>query len=116
MIEYHEDTHSFTYDDESSCEFPSIDLIKSDPYGDAVLRMMKQFKTRIRFSAMKFKGRFEFILEPNGIPNLNFSSYSLERIFNSLTEFAKHTCFYNRSLDEVRILLDMLEAGTEEVI
>lgn len=106
--------HIFLCDDDSSSEFPSFEDIKKDPYGNAVLGMIKQFKTKINLHCEKFNGKIEFILEPNGTPELSLCGPSLKKIFESLTKFATKTCFHNRSLDEVILLLDMLEAGDEE--
>ena len=106
--------HMFLCDDDSSSELPSFEDIKRDPYGNAILRMLKHFKTKIKLSCQKFNNKIEFILEPNGTPELSLCGPSLKRIFESLTKFATKTCFHNRSLDEVILLLDMLEAGSDE--
>lgn len=76
--------------------------------------MLKHFKTKINLSCEKFNGKIEFILMPNGTPELSLCNTSLKKIFEALTRFATKTCFCNRSLDEVILLLDMLEAGDEE--
>ena len=102
--------HCFVCDDDSSSEMPSLEDIKQDPYGNAILRMLKQFKTKISVRCEKFHGRIEFVLEPNGILELSLCNSSLKKIFEALTRFATKTCFCNRSLDEVVLLLDMLEA------
>ena len=102
--------HTFLCDDDSSSEMPSLEDIKQDPYGNAILRMLKQFKTKISVRCEKFNGKIEFVLEPNGTPELSLCNSSLKKIFESLTRFATKTCFCNRSLDEVVLLLDMLEA------
>ena len=102
--------HTFLCDDDSSSEMPSLEDIKQDPYGNAILRMLKQFKTKIAIRCEKFNGKIEFVLEPNGTPELSLCNSSLKKIFESLTRFAAKTCFCNRSLDEVVLLLDMLEA------
>lgn len=104
----------FLCDDDSSSELPTIKDIKQDPYGEVILRMLKHFKTKINLSCEKFNGKIEFILMPNGTPELSLCNTSLKKIFEALTRFATKTCFCNRSLDEVILLLDMLEAGDEE--
>lgn len=106
--------HIFLCDNDSSAEFPTLEDIKKDPYGDTILRMIKQFKTKININCQKFNGKIEFILEPDGMPELSLCSTSLKKIFEALTRFATKTCFCNRSLDEVILLLDMIEAGDEE--
>ena len=108
--------HTFLCDNDSSAEVPTLEDIKKDPYGNAVLRMIKQFKTKININCQKFNGKIEFILEPDGTPELSLCNTSLKNIFEALTRFATRTCFYNRSLDEVILLLDMLEASNEEKI
>lgn len=105
--------HCFLCDDDSSSEMPSIEDIKQDPYGNAVLRMLKHFKTKISVRCEKFHGKIEFVLEPNGIPELSLCNSSLKKIFEALTKFATKTCFCNRSLDEVILLLDLIEAGED---
>ena len=102
--------HCFVCDDDSSSEMPSVEDIKQDPYGNAILRMLKQFKTKISMRCKKFHGKIEFVLEPNGTPELSLWNSSLKKLFESVTQFATNTCFCNRSLDEVVLLLDMLEA------
>lgn len=104
----------FLCDDDSSSELPTFEDIKRDPYGDVILRMLKHFKTKINLHCEKFNGKVEFILEPNGIPDLSLCGPSLKRIFESLTKFATKTCFHNRSLDEVILLLDILEADGDD--
>lgn len=108
--------HMFLCDDDSSSEFPSFEDIKRDPYGNAILRMFKHFKTKINLHCEKFNGKIEFILEPDGdrTIQLSLSNTSLKKIFEALTRFGTRTCFHNRSLDEVILLLDMLEADDEE--
>ena len=106
--------HVFLSDDDSSSEFPTVEDIKQDPYGEVILRMLKHFKTKIDISCQKFNGKVEFILMPNGTSELSLSNVSLKKIFEALTRFGTRTCFHNRSLDEVILLLDMLEAGDEE--
>lgn len=103
--------HIFLCDDDSSSEFPTVEDIKQDPYGEVILRMLKHFKTKIDIRCQKFDGKVEFLLMPNGTPELSLGSVSLKKIFEALTRFASKTCFYNRSLDEVILLLDMLDAG-----
>ena len=105
--------HVFLCDDDSSSEFPTVEDIKQDPYGEVILRMLKHFKTKINISCQKFNGKVEFLLMPNETPELSLGNVSLKKIFESLTKFATKTCFYNRSLDEVILLLDMLEAGED---
>ena len=107
--------HRFLCDDDSSSEMPSIEDIKQDPYGNAILRMLKQFKTKISVRCVKFHGRIEFVLEPNGTLELSLCNSSLKKIFEALTRFATNTCFCNRSLDEVVLLLDMLEASASSI-
>ena len=106
--------HCFLCDDDSSSEMPTIEDIKRDPYGNAILRMMKHFKSKIDMTCEKFNGKIEFVLVPVDAPNLYICNSSLKKIFESLTKFATKTCFCNRSLDEVVLLLDMLDAGKEE--
>ena len=106
--------HTFLCDDDSSSEFPTVEDIKQDPYGEVILRMLKHFKTKIKLRCEKFNNKIEFILVPDGTPELSLSNASLKKIFEALTRFGTKTCFHNRSLDEVILLLDMLEAGEEE--
>ena len=106
--------HMFLCDDDSSSEFPTVEDIKQDPYGEVILRMLKHFKTKINIRCEKFDGEIKVILEPDDASELSLCSTSLKRIFESLTKFATKTCFHNRSLDEVILLLDMLEAGSDE--
>ena len=106
--------HIFICDDDSSSEVPTVEDIKQDPYGEVILRMLKHFKTKIDISCQKFNGKVEFILTPNRKPELSFGTISLKKMFEALTRVASRTCFHNRSLDEVNLLLDMLEAGDEE--
>ncbi len=108
------ENHIFLCDDDSSSEFPTLEDIKKDPYGNAILRMLKHFKTKININCQKFNGKIEFILEPDGTPELSLCNTSLKKIFEALTRFATKTCFCNRSLDEVILLLDMIEAGSDE--
>ena len=104
----------FLCDDDSSSELPTVEDIKQDPYGEVILRMLKHFKTKIDIRCQKFNGKVEFILMPNGTPELSIGNVSLKKMFEALTRVASRTCFHNRSLDEVNLLLDMLEAGDEE--
>ena len=104
----------FLCDDDSSSEFPTVEDIKQDPYGEVILRMLKHFKTKIEISCQKFNGKVELLLVPNGKPELSFGTVSLKKMFEALTRVASRTCFHNRSLDEVILLLDILEAGDEE--
>ena len=106
--------HMFLCDDDSSSEFPTVKDIKQDPYGEVILRMLKHFKSKIEISCQKLNGKVEFILVPNGKPELSFGTVSLKKMFEALTRVASRTCFHNRSLDEVILLLDMLEAGSDE--
>lgn len=106
--------HMFLCDDDSSSEFPTVEVIKQDPYGEVILRMLKHFKTKIEISCQKFNGKVEFLLIPNGTLELSLSNVSLKKMFEALTRVASRTCFHNRSLDEVNLLLDMLEAGSDE--
>ena len=106
--------HMFLCDDDSSSEFPTVEDIKQDPYGEVILRMLKHFKTKIDIGCQKFNGKVEFILTPNRKPELSFGTVSLKKMFETLTRVSFRTCFHNRSLDEVNLLLDMLEAGDEE--
>ena len=76
--------------------------------------MLKHFKTKIDISCQKFDGKVEFLLMPDGTPELSLGNVSLKKMFEALTKFATKTCFHNRSLDEVILLLDMLEAGDDE--
>ena len=107
------ENHIFLCDDDSSSEFPTLEDIKKDPYGNAILRMLKHFKTKSDIKCQKFNGKVKFLLMPNGIPELSLGNVSLKKMFEALTRFATKTCFYNRSLDEVILLLDMLEAGED---
>ena len=104
----------FLCDDDSSSEFPTLEDIKKDPYGEVILRMLKHFKTKIDIRCQKFNGKVEFLLMPNGTPELSLCNASLKKIFEALTRVASKTCFHNRSLDEVILLLDILEAGSDE--
>ena len=104
----------FLCDDDSSSEFPTVEDIKQDPYGEVILRMLKHFKTKINIRCEKFDGKIEVSLEPDDAPELYLRSTSLKKMFEALTKFAAKTCFHNRSLDEVILLLDMLEAGSDE--
>lgn len=106
--------HTFLCDDDSSSEFPTVEDIKQDPYGEVILRMLKHFKSKIEISCQKLNGKVEFILVPNKNQELSFGTVSLKKMFEALTRVASRTCFHNRSLDEVILLLDMLEAGDEE--
>mgnify|MGYP007037163318 CR=1 FL=1 len=94
----------------------TITDIKKDPYGNAILRILTHFQNKICFRCWKLRdGRIEFSLVPLKDPSLAIGSTSLKNLFGHLTKWASLTCFHNRSLNEVNIILDMLDAENPSI-
>ena len=114
MLKY--DNHEFISDNDSSSELPTITDIKKDPYGNAILRILTHFQNKIHFRCWKLRdGKIEFSLVPAKDSRLAIGSTSLKTLLGHLTKWAMSTCFHNRSLNEINILLDMLDAEKASV-
>lgn len=107
--------HSFVCDNDSSSEFPTFEQIKQDPYGNVVLRMLNHLKNKFHLKALKLRdGRIEFYLVYDNGDSSRVGSVSLKEMFRFITRNTSNPMFLNRSLDEVILILDLLEAGDEE--